>query len=260
MPTILPSAFIALVWRALLVSAFLLASGCATAGRPLWYLSPRDVYTDSGARQLAVAASRGDVRSIERLVHDGVDPNSRGLYGTPPAYFALKSGSEAGLDALIRCGADVNLKRDDGTALIHVAALLVSDPGILQILIDRGANLSALGGMDGKSALHLSIGKYEDRGTTEKVKALLRAGAGVNERDTKWGETPLMTAAIMDRYDIAYLLLENGADPNIKNNAGATFNRFVSIGKLPAKETERIAWREKVRGWLLDKGYTVEGW
>ena len=70
-------------------------------------------------------------------------------------------------------------------------------------------------GEEGMTLLHIAA----DAGREEVVRALLKEGAKVNERD-KSGQTPLYIAALMNEKGIVTLLLENGADPNIPDLEG----------------------------------------
>ena len=58
------------------------------------------------------------------------------------------------------------------------------------------------------------------RGDTEVVKSLLPS-ININSKDEKGdGDTALIKALYMENEDMVSFLLENGADPNIKNDAG----------------------------------------
>jgi ankyrin repeat protein len=58
-------------------------------------------------------------------------------------------------------------------------------------------------------------------GKTEIARALIEAGADVNYKNND-GSTALITAAFFCRTEIVKILLENGADKNAKNNDGRT--------------------------------------
>ena len=55
----------------------------------------------------------------------------------------------------------------------------------------------------------------------DEVKERLEQGALVGETDA-WGDTPLHAAAVKGRLIIVELLLQHGADPNVKNLSGST--------------------------------------
>jgi uncharacterized protein len=77
-------------------------------------------------------------------------------------------------------------------------------------------------------------------GDFESVKALVEAGANVNQK-TNYGWTALLTATNNKNYVIGKYLLEHGADPNIANNGGwhplylATDNRSIEGGDYPVR-------------------------
>ena len=80
-------------------------------------------------------------------------------------------------------------------------------------------------------------------GDLESVKALVEAGANVNQK-TNYGWTALLTAANNKNYVIGKYLLEHGADPNIGNNGGwrplylATDNRNIEGGDYPVRPAD----------------------
>lgn len=57
---------------------------------------------------------------------------------------------------------------------------------------------------------------------TEIAKALIAAGANVNHRQTSDGGTPLHAAAFLCHSEIVEALLNHGADKNARNNNGHT--------------------------------------
>lgn len=73
-----------------------------------------------------------------------------------------------------------------------------------------------VGKQGGMSALH-----YAARdGHMEEAKALLAAGADVDEPTAGDHTTPLLLATINGNYDLAMVFLEEGADPNLASDAG----------------------------------------
>lgn len=64
-------------------------------------------------------------------------------------------------------------------------------------------------------------------GKTEIARALIEAGADVNIKNDE-GSTALHSAAFLCRLEIVQMLLENGADKNLLNNYGSTALQSVS--------------------------------
>ena len=58
-------------------------------------------------------------------------------------------------------------------------------------------------------------------GQTEATRLLIENGADVNIKDDD-GSTPLHSAAVFGRAEVAKLLVENGANPQVRNDDGAT--------------------------------------
>ena len=86
------------------------------------------------------------------------------------------------------------------------AAVRRGDLAAVTSLLDAGVDVNAKFRY-GTTALFPAC----DRGHTEIVKLLLERGAEVNVRDTFYGATPLTWAASKDRVEIVTLLLEKGA-------------------------------------------------
>ena len=82
----------------------------------------------------------------------------------------------------------------------------------------RFSHAQLVGGYGGLAALHLAVRE----GHAATVAALLDAGADIDHRSAGDGTTPLLMATINGRFDLAMMLLERGADPNLASDANAT--------------------------------------
>ncbi|MCV6614696.1 MAG: ankyrin repeat domain-containing protein, partial [Cellvibrionaceae bacterium] len=87
------------------------------------------------------------------------------------------------------------------------------------------------------------------------LKLLIKAGADVNVRNGS-GNTPLISAASLNQYDAAYLLLENGADPSIKNNWGKGVADRIA-GNNISSSSHLYQWRSKVIKKLEQQGIKI---
>ncbi|HWP72462.1 MAG TPA: ankyrin repeat domain-containing protein [Gemmatimonadaceae bacterium] len=77
---------------------------------------------------------------------------------------------------------------------------------------------SAVGAVGGLTALHHAV----RQGNAEAVVALLDGGANLNDVSATDKTTPLLLAAINGQFDIAMMLIQRGADPNLASAANAT--------------------------------------
>ena len=126
---------------------------------------------------------------------------------------------------LIVMGADVNAANFHGENPLHFAARnrrpdVEDTAGLIQDLIDAGADPNRATPSRGNTPLHVAVGQNagHDEGI---VSALLRNGARVDAVNAA-GDTPLMRAVRNgpDRGSVAPLLLSNGADPNRRDRQG----------------------------------------
>ncbi len=110
-----------------------------------------------------------------------------------------------------------------GGKSIH-AAVVAGDMESLKQLIRSGADLNEKEPAGGSSPLITACVFNK----TEVARALIEAGADLNFKNND-GSTPLHTAAFFCRTEIVKALLENGSDATIRNNAGSTPEETVTV-------------------------------
>ncbi|XP_072948656.1 ankyrin repeat domain-containing protein 61-like isoform X2 [Epargyreus clarus] len=159
-----------------------------------------------------------DPEYLELLLTFGANPDSRDRAGLTPLMKAARqrNGIEAVL-LLISYGADVNAiadARNDYRTVMHYA-VLSGNTDVVNLLIKQGARVNyECPDLNKPSPLDLAILK----GDVAMLQMLLLAGALVNASSTVIG-TPLHVACsdnISNRKEIIKILLESGADPNLK--------------------------------------------
>jgi ankyrin repeat protein len=149
-----------------------------------------------------IAASRGDLAEVRRLVEAGEDVSAADTFGNTALLYACRGGHADIVELLFRNGADVQVKNKQGMDCLDFAEVRGHEKvaGIL-----RGAKLL------------LSIRE----GEVERVTRLLDSGVDVNHQLTD-GWTPLMVAALEDQVEVANILLDRGADAALRNSKGLT--------------------------------------
>jgi ankyrin repeat protein len=221
--------------------------------RTLTLMTLEIMFPDENARALARAAAKGNISKIDELVRSGVDVDAKGTQGATPLFWAM--ANHEGFKRLLELGANPNIVYGDGNTVIHMAVTL-PDRRILESMLKHGGNPNLRDGGAFRSTPIFEVPTQKK----DRIDLLLEAGADINSQDSRFGTTPVMSAAGRGDYELAYYLLEKGADYRIRNNAGETLASRVSkkIGFLrPGSEYEK--WQIKVINWLESRGVRVRG-
>lgn len=198
---------------------------------------------------LITAITSGNYEQVKDLIDRGTDIFFKDERGTTPLLMALWKRKTDVARLLVEKGCDVNETDDRGESPLHMAA----EKGLLEIidlLLEKGADIDYCDRRK-YTALHHAVlhgyGKgtsltYPLRNNALMVQKLINLGADVNKKDGS-EETPLHTAAKMGTSEEVKILLENGANPGIKNYWGETpldlaikrSRHFVRYGELSKK-------------------------
>jgi ankyrin repeat protein len=167
---------------------------------------------DTGYTRLQKAIVQNDLASVVALIKAGADVNLRGNLMYPPLHLALDKDRHTIAVALIQGGADVNLADAGGKTPLH-RAVMQSQETFVRTLLKLGADPN-LKDETGKTPLHVVATAQPDL-----VDILVKANANANAQD-KDGNTPLHL--FLARPVMVEHLLKNGADPNLKNDFGVS--------------------------------------
>jgi uncharacterized protein len=115
--------------------------------------------------------------------------------------------------------AQVNARDQDGrTPLMHAVLAVDADPRIVELLIERGADVNAADS-HGWTALHFAAQDHD----VPVARALLAAGADADPVEVT-GTTPLWRSVMRSGEDPSVIrdLVQRGADPHRKNRSGVS--------------------------------------
>ena len=136
--------------------------------------------------------------------------------GTTPLQSAVRNDDLAAVERLIRGGADVKAADRYGITSLYLACSNAS-VSMIRKLLDTGADPNFAYPSNGETPL-MTLIHAEDN--PEALQLLLDRGAAVNATDTVAGETALMWAVRENRPASARLLLERGAEADVRTRVG----------------------------------------
>ena len=219
-----------------------------------------------GVSPLSEAAATGSGALIERLLQAGADPNTLATrQGETVLMRASRVGNAGAVKTLLEHGADADARENyrGQTALMWAAA--EGHPEVIKLLVAHGAGLNvrssdrdttppkmeagtpaapiARGGL---AALHFAA----RQGEIASVLALLEARVDINQKDSD-GNTALVLAILNTHYDLAQILIDCMADPNIGNKDGRAA-LFTAVDMHDADWSPRPDRRETDRKTSMD--------
>src|SRR5688572_11790684 len=204
--------------------------------------------TSNGTTPLMIASAAGDTKTITSLVENGSDVNATdAAKGETALMFAAGFNRAEAVKLLLARGADHKattkvvdlfaLTAPEEEAMLRGGGGNSTRPQAAPARVDiagatRGYRYNELiSSQGGMSALHFAA----RQGFTDVVKALVEAGADLNQANAGDKTSPLLIAIINGHFDLAMYMLEKGADPN-----SAAFN-----GVTPLFAVLNIQWAPK---------------
>ncbi len=213
-----------------------------------------------GTTALHLASQAGHAQVVAALIAAGAGVNTPTATGATPLLLAARGGNAETVTRLIETGADINAgeKAFGQTALMVAAGLDRAD--VVRLLLAKGADWKAassvvdlkslttmmddgtgrpqqqqpgggvagvsrgyrynelIGTQGGLTALHFAA----RQGGAAAARALVDAGVDVNLPSPGDKATPLLVAVINGHFDLAAMLLERGANPNLVSDAGVS--------------------------------------
>ncbi|KAJ1468621.1 ankyrin repeat-containing domain protein [Baffinella frigidus] len=152
------------------------------------------------------------------LLDHGAHVSAIDNFGRTPLHWAALHGYTPVVRQLLESGADVSITDNEGATAVASGSV-----GQAEDLIAAGANLEQLGGGGGRpycseTPLQMAV----ENGHCELAQLLLDNGANMNVRNVTDGGTPLHSAVKQVSDHMTILLLWNGADVSARDDYGET--------------------------------------
>ena len=203
----------------------------------------------AGSSPLHFAAMFGETEIISLLLQGGAAVGQPDAAGNAPLHFAAQEGWANAQTLLIAAHAPLDATNHAGGTALR-AAVESGAAGNVELLLKAGAHLDV--GSDAESLLDVAA----DRGSTNAINVLLRAGLKLEERDAK-GRTPFMRAAAAKQWDAMNLLLAKGSDINAADTNGDTALHLLSAqNQDSAGHQIELSWLARQEAdWLMHPGF-----
>src|SRR6266849_9384486 len=189
-----------------------------------------DSRNQEGATALMYAALHAGVPVMKLLLASKADPNAQNHVGATALMWA--AGDAGKVRLLVEAGADVNARSRSGRTPLMMAAAYAGNLETVRFLVAKGAD-PKLVDQNGDGP----VGAAASAGDAAILREVLATGGSVAELVRSGGNfrgyTPLMRAAQATCVDCARLLLEHGADPNpVSDSPGHIQAGLQALGNL----------------------------
>jgi uncharacterized protein len=216
----------------------------------------KDYFDDPIQRKLAEAISDGDDEEMLELIRQGADVNAKGKKEMRPLFWAFVKRRVKEFGILLEHGANPNVYDESdkpgwpSASVVEYAAKEESCE-YLRLVLAHGGDPNILSANGSARVIDASILHHR----IDNIRQLIDAGADISSPYPS-GSTPLCDAVKTSSYDVAYLLLENGADPTIKDKYGSTIVYFIHEygARSIAKGSDRYEGYLKTVAMLKAKG------
>ena len=183
-----------------------------------------DSRTNAGVTSLMTAAFCDKQSAFQMLIQNGADPSSKADRGLSLLQCAVQGGNPSIINKLLSLGLDVDSRGTQGATPLMFAAAF-DKQSAFQVLIENGADPSLKADKE-LSLLHCAV----QGGNTSIINKLSSLGLDIDSRSGGFNHTPLMCAAADGKQNAFEMLIQNGADPSLKDVFHNNLLHFAAQG------------------------------
>ncbi len=167
--------------------------------------------------QHVLCSSMQDIGLMQMLLRAGANVNWRDEEGNTLIHYAVSKKHHAAIKVLVDAGVDVNAKNDDGFTALQDSLIYHENKDVFNALIETGADINVNWfGEGGNTLIHYAVWKKHHTA----IKVLVDAGVDINAKNDN-GFTALQhSLAYHENKDVFNALIETGADVNVRDNDG----------------------------------------
>ncbi len=187
---------------------------------------------------LMSASTSGSSAIVRMLLAKGADANTANKMGNTALHMAARNGHAEVVQLLLKHRADPNAQDEDGEAPLAVA-VRSGHEGVIRALLAARAKPDHKNKRGETALMGAFAGPAQGAVRNRIVKALVLAGADVNQRDPGAGHSPLANAVGYKDLDLIRFLIARKADVNSKDNRGCTILYWARLGN-PNPEVVKV--------------------
>lgn len=177
--------------------------------------------------QLYDALRAGDADLTAAVLAAGADVNTPLAQGTTAISIAVVRNDPALVAAVLAAHPDLSAVDSKGMPILNAACRQGVSGDVAELLIDAGASIDSPSPDDVGS---LPIHECAYSGSLGAIDVLIAHGIDVDARQADYSATPLIVAAWQGHSDLVLHLLDEGADPTLKTEDGATARKWALVG------------------------------
>lgn len=149
--------------------------------------------------------------------------NLKDIRGYVPLFYAIKHKNIYAVQELLVNGADANYKNNDNFNSLHLA-VLKKDVGITKMLLKHIKNINAKT-VRGSTALHYACNFQ----LFDIAVILIENGADPNIYENEYDFTPIFYAVVQNNIPISKFLVDQGINPNFQDYNGNTIIHYCIL-------------------------------